>query len=117
VYSQAHASTKADAYAFAATAVITPAMGHWYGGEIGGIGIAIRAVGALCFATTIHTQPSDSDPQPGGLFAGLGLIAAGAIYDIATSGDSVRRWNAARGITPTVVRVDHGAAIGVAGRF
>ena len=108
-----------------------PATGHWYAGEVGGTGLALRALGALGASTAVIIAVGDDgcdDEQPcsdhGALITGLLIASAGAwigstIYDIATAPTSARSWNRAHGVAfgPTAMvsrgRSVPGVAVGL----
>lgn len=106
-------TTPALALAGAASLVLTPSAGHWYAGKFLTTGMALRAGGALAgtvgFALAIGCAISEGDDCDGGglgalLFAGgLGALAAGVIYDVATADNAVREYNARATIPVTVV--------------
>lgn len=107
-----------------AVTTVGPSLGHFYADDPWTTGFAIRAGGAVTFATgTIlmlrgfhdneHCRQSDSCDftlaAVGGGTAAVGLLAigAGAALDIATAPRAATRWNERRGVTlsiaPTLV--------------
>jgi hypothetical protein len=103
--------------AFTISAVVAPSAGHWYAGELGGIGMGIRAAGAVLFVSAVASADGGNNAETQGWLS-LGILATGAIYDIYTSGDAVRDWNKAHArVQPTVVPFDRGYGVGLGGRF
>jgi hypothetical protein len=108
-----------------------PATGHWYAGEVGGAGLALRALAVLGASTAVIIAVGDDgceDDGPctdhGALITGLLIASAGAwvgstIYDIATAPSAARSWNRAHGVVfgPTAMlsrgRSVPGVAVGL----
>lgn len=84
--------------------IFGPAAGHWYAGESGGIGIALRTVGLsaafIGFVSAANADcetqscTDDSDRAAKIALAGAALVVGSTIYDIATAGRAARRYNA-----------------------
>jgi hypothetical protein len=104
--------------AFTVTAVLAPSAGHWYAGELGGVGLGIRAAGAVLFISAVAKADAGADASTEGWLS-LGILAGGAIYDIATSGDAVRDWNKKHAVRvqPAMMKIDHGYGVGLGGSF
>ncbi len=93
--------------------LIAPSLGHLYADELvtGGMLLRVAGVATLGVATgTFGEKRRDSSTLAG---VGIAAIACGAIWDLATTGGAVDRWN--RG--PTLLAMPHGAGLGVAGGF
>jgi hypothetical protein len=119
--------------------MVTPSLGHIYGdpghvtteGVVArGVGTGIMMLGALlsvpndlhafgCISNSAN-EPCNSDRTgPDIVLAGLAVVVAGAVIDIATAGPATQRHNerhrAAVSVTPTVMRTaDRSMAGGVA---
>lgn len=84
--------------------VIAPSAGRWYIGELGVIGIAMRAGGLGILAIGAEGD------SPAPIFAGLGVMLAGVLYDmigapISADRQNKRRWAA----TPTAITAANGS--------
>jgi hypothetical protein len=80
------------------------------------MGLRLWAPAALLAGVLIAVQMES--PSPSLLVPGLGLYAAGVIYDFATVGDAVdRKWQRDHTIQPVPLTVSHGIGLGLAGRF
>jgi hypothetical protein len=107
--------------AFGATAILLPSAGHWYAGKILTTGMGIRAVSGVVATVSIGIlAQSDGDasgPAVGAL-VGLGGLAIGAIYDLATAGSAVDEWNRKHAtVMPTALVLRDGYGVGLAGTF
>lgn len=106
-----------------------PATGHWYAGEVGGLGLGLRGLAVVGAGTAVIVALGDDGcdtacPDHGGLITGLLLASAGAwigstIYDIATAPRAARSWNRDHGVAfgPTAMvsagRTVPGVAVGL----
>ena len=85
------------------------------------VGMGIRALSGLVATLSISVlAQSDGDDGGAGLGAvvGLGGLAVGAIYDIATSGSAVDEWNRKHAtVMPTALVLRDGYGVGFVGRF
>ena len=105
------------------TLAITPSLGHLYAGDVWTPGLGVRAAGAA-LAAVGAVQSVDClfescgfvDGGGAALVAGAGLVAIGAVWDIATARDAARRYNEKR---ISLVPSAPGANIGLSlvGRF
>ncbi|HEY5925923.1 MAG TPA: hypothetical protein VIV11_29750 [Kofleriaceae bacterium] len=90
-------------------ALLLPSAGHWYAGKLVTPGMGVRAAGVLVIV--------GSDDQSAETVAvGVLLIAAGALYDLATAGSAVDAWNR-KHATVTPMPIGSGYGIGAGGRF
>ncbi len=105
-------------------AVIAPSFGHAYGGDYLSLGLGLRAVGAGLAALGVYdwSRPSHGDsstiefsPVGGSLIlGGLAALAAGTIYDLATTRRTVRRWNHEHAtVVPMAMATASGPAAGI----
>jgi hypothetical protein len=95
--------------------IIAPSAGEFYGGRYVTLGMGARVAGSVLFvyaaakgagsaldcgavgSETGGTSPACTDHSGDALaLGGLGLVLAGAVYDIATAPASVRAWNRER---------------------
>ena len=123
-------------FGFGATAaLVMPIAGHWYArgsvrdGSLGSYvrlaGGCILVIGGIGWLTEEHSPDSHEtsiDVETAVIYGGLGVLAAGAIIDIARTPAAVRRANRrpARvidiaAVSPTPVH--HGAGFALSGRF
>ncbi len=117
-----------------ASLILTPSAGHWYAGKYFTTGMGLRLAGgaatllggAIALGCALSEGGDDSCDGAAGallLFGGLGTLATGIIYDIATADNEVRAHNArlapAISVVPTVVRSGSSTTPGlvVAGTF
>jgi hypothetical protein len=101
-----------------------PSAGHWYAGQAWTWGTTARVAGAATVALLglYYIACEDCDPHTGGTILGVtgaALVVGGVVYDIATAGTAVHRWNDQhRGaLTPTVVRTGTCWGVGIGGTF
>ena len=90
--------------------IVGPSTGHWYVGEVGGLGILARLGSAVLIAKGIIASDnegcesfSDSsecaaireeeDEGERMVYAGVALWAGATLYDVVTSYTGVSRWN------------------------
>ncbi len=113
-----------------------PAVGHWYAGHLGGIGLLARAVGIPLFlvgdshlgriercgrgeveASDIYCKDLSRTKGRAYVATGLALTVGSWVYDLITSRREIARFNATRAfvVAPTVLPGGAGAA--VAGSF
>ena len=108
--------------------MLLPSVGHWYAGEALTTGLGIRMAGLALMSIVVMRAVSCEDECSSGDdrtietlgYASLGLLATGAIWDIATAGTAVDDWNRAHGVsvTPTAMKLHGGGyAFGLSGRF
>jgi hypothetical protein len=111
--------------------VLGPSAGHWYAGEVGWTGLAIRGLGLAATALVIDDsfQCAIGDGGESGkncsladgvLFGGVSLLIGGVIFDWLRVGDSARRANARSvQIAPTVISGPQstGTGLGLSGAF
>ena len=106
--------------------IALPSAGHWYSGHILTGGMGLRAIGTVSAGLAIarlvacEGECGAHEGTAIAVYGGFGLIAAGAIWDLATAGSEVDRWNRAHGMTieATALRFDRGGyGVGFAGRF
>jgi hypothetical protein len=93
--------------------VLGPSAGHVYAGEFLTTGLGIRLAGAALFtlgaAQSFRCSP-DLCQAPGystpAIFAGMGVLAVGTIWDIVTAPGAADDYNArhAMAVTPTALR-------------
>ena len=111
---------------FAGAAMIfLPSAGHWYAGQAWTWGTAMRAVGAgaLSLQLAYYINCEDCSEHTAGdvvSVASLALMVSGVVYDVATSGAAVRRWNDKHRTVvpiPAPVRMASGWGVGVVGAF
>jgi hypothetical protein len=89
-----------------------PSTGQWYAGQVGGLGLGLRAVGVLSmvygFSEVLNSECdyeyddcSDSDGDAGGvlMLAGAGLWVGSSIYDIVLAKRAVDSWNVRHNVT------------------
>ena len=115
----------ADAVVGAIGVFVGPSIGHWYAGEAFDLGLGLRlggvAVGYLggAIATSGCSKPPMNECGLAAVYpvlAGLAMIGARTVYDIATAPRAARRHNQrAIGIAPT--RAGSGYGLAVVGRF
>lgn len=99
------ASPKLD-IAGLATGLITPSLGEWYAGRYLTLGLVTRVAGAGIVAT--------SGGDPGAILLGVGIEAAGAVYDVATAGSAAADYNRRHVlVTPTVLPTPSGPTLGL----
>jgi hypothetical protein len=108
-----------------------PSAGHWYAGELGWPGLAVRSAGLAMILLTGErvsdctlndgTTNEDHCKVAGGVFLfGVGAYVTGMVYDWGTAGRAARRANArAVKIAPTVINGPRstGAGLGLSARF
>lgn len=106
--------------------LLGPSAGHWYAGETGGVGLAIRgaAVGAMvlvandaagCYIGDGGEEGKNCKLAQTVFMVGLGVFAGGVIYDWVTAGDSARRANTRTiAIAPTVISGPRSTGTGLA---
>ena len=112
-----------------------PSTGQWYAGQIGGLGLGLRAAGFVSFVYGFsqvlesecdyeYDDCSDSDGDAGGflMLAGAGLWIGSSIYDVVLAKRAADSWNARHnvGLAPIAAKDASGhAAPGLAftGRF
>ena len=111
--------------------LIGPSAGHWYAGDTLSTGLGIRLAGtalaggllysaAECAIIGDESGQSHCRIKEGLFLAGVGLILVGAIHDLGSASDTVRRANARTiQIAPTMVSGARGtgAGLGVSGAF
>jgi len=128
--SVAQPETRARDTAFALGALgtlVAPNLGHWYAHEAWTPGLTVRvvslAVGAVGTALVIQNLfENESDANVGAaivVIAGLGYLG-GTVYDLATVGDSVARYNARShplAILPVVQPATGSYGLALGGRF
>jgi len=108
--------------------LLLPSAGSWYAGEAGGIGLTMRAVGAIgvLYAASNATECDDYEAScnnnSGGAgavaLAGVALYLTGTIVDLAAAPSAARRHNRelrALSVAPTVH--PGGGGVMVLGRF
>jgi hypothetical protein len=105
-----------------ALAIFTPSAGQWYAGKWATWGMAIRGLGEITFlgaAASCIDSCSDSTARTASIWGGIGLVAVGSIYDIATASGAVDKWNRehAPQVVPAVVKIGSGYGVGLAGAF
>ena len=100
-----HPKSKGAAYGLAVGCTFIPALGPLFGPGLGHlyagntkqfwIGSGLRTVGWTGFAIAFALTWDNPDSQIGAIagFSGLGLAVVSTIYDIATTGRSVRQYN------------------------
>ena len=129
-------NARAVLFAFGATAaLVMPITGHWYArssvrdGSLGSYvrlaGGCILVIGGIGWLTEEHSPDSHETSirvETALIYGGLGVLAAGAIIDIARTPAAVRRANRhpARVIDLAAVAptpVHHGAGLALSGRF
>jgi hypothetical protein len=104
-------------------AIFAPAAGHWYAERFWTTGTGIRMIGVTVSGLALMRAVASDDCACEGtekvFFAGLGVVAIGALWDIATAGDAVDDWNRkhAMPLTPTVMKTGSGYGFGLAGSF
>ncbi len=108
--------------------VLAPSFGHWYAGSYLTPGLGMRLGGAalvgLGFSMSFSYPDEDHSTKAKvgeaiGI-AGIGLVAGGVIYDIATAGRAAKRWNAKHlQVAPSVVSsgTQTTLGLGVSGAF
>jgi hypothetical protein len=92
-----------------------PSTGQWYAGQVGGLGLGLRAVGfvSAAYGFVQMLQECDYDEECGGpggdvgavlFLGGAGLWVGSSIYDIVLAKRAADSWNARHNITlaPTV---------------
>jgi len=105
--------------------IFLPSAGHWYAGRTWTWGLAMRLVGATVLTASIVNgiECEDCGEHTAGKIldvTSLALVVGGVVYDVATVGGVVRRWNDKHRVrsTPTVMPVGNGGwGFGVVGRF
>jgi hypothetical protein len=105
-----------------AMVIFTPSAGEWYAGRWATWGMAIRGLGAITFlgaAASCIDGCSDSTARTASIWGGIGLVAVGSIYDIATASRAVDHWNRehAPTVVPAVVKIGSGYGVGLSGAF
>jgi hypothetical protein len=98
-----------------ATSFVAPSAGEISDGRAFSLGVGVRALGVTMMAY-------DSDNRGDSLFlGGTALTLAGALYEVATSRETLRPWNRDHGariqLTPAAVPVRRGVGFGLFGRF
>src|SRR4051812_35810841 len=110
--------------------VLGPSAGHWYAGEIGTTGLAVRAGSAAVLTAGMvglyNCAQIDANCGRGGDYAvvgaitigGIGLIF-GTILDVFDAGEAAHRWNRAHGIEPILAPMvtSSGGGLSLAGQF
>jgi hypothetical protein len=100
--------------------VLGPSVGHWYAGEVGWMGLALRAGGAAATYQGLVLWQRNSATVGGTMF-GVGLAAGviGVGFDLITAPAAARRYNARQArqaaLAPWVR--DGGTGVVVAGQF
>jgi hypothetical protein len=114
-----------------AGAILGPSAGHWYAGELGLPGLAIRGAGitimavvandaAGCFFKDGGEEGKNCKLVNAVAIVGAGVYLGGVVYDWATANASARRHNArSLSIAPTMVSGTRstGAGLGITGSF
>jgi hypothetical protein len=107
-------TTNADLVAVGlGVSILAPSAGHWYANELGSGPMAVRAAGGAivgagalyysfgkfcdsCFNNKDKNDQTATNIKSDGeaiMIAGVAIVVAGSIYDIATTGDAVTRYN------------------------
>ncbi|HUJ59665.1 MAG TPA: hypothetical protein VLX92_14270 [Kofleriaceae bacterium] len=98
--------------------VIGPSAGNIYAGHVLTEGLALRLAGAIGFLIGYDVLSTEGNQSSGIVFAGLGLglVAAGTIYDIQTASRDAERYNERHAIqlVPTAIAQGHTRVPGVA---
>ncbi len=111
--------------------LLGPSAGHWYAGEAGWRGLAIRSAGFATMALVIDDvggcligdggeEGKNCDRANTAFMVGAGMTIAGVLYDIGTAGSAARRHNTRTvQIAPTMVSGTRstGAGLGISGAF
>ena len=104
--------------------MLGPSVGHWYAGEVGWRGLAMRGGGVALIAAGVGVFIADGGEGPGTksqviMGAGLVVIGVGAVYDMTTAGDAAERYNARHGRSVVLAPLiqDRGGGLVVAGTF
>jgi len=104
-------------------AIFTPSAGHWYAERFFTPGMGIRALGVTVSGLALMAAIANDDGSSSGavklFYGGLGLVAVGALWDIATAGSAVDDWNRRNvpAVAPTVMKTGDGYGFGLAGSF
>lgn len=114
-------------WAGGATLLVGPTAGHWYAGKIVSTGLGLRLGGAALMALSSGLAGQSAVPELlgadggsyelgiAGVVLGGGLMAVGAIHDIATADNAARAYNHKHArtlnVTPTITREQTGFAL------
>ena len=131
-------SGPAGAILFFGGGIVGPAAGHWYGGNVGGLGILVRTGATLGMAVGVigmfesgqyecdldedyeacqaGSDAADRRLRNFGVLAlgGLATFLVSAAYDMSAAGDVAESWNKKHGVTfgPTMLPASGGRAPG-----
>ena len=112
--------------------LVGPATGHWYAGELGGMGLGVRSLAVVgtgaAFLLAFHEDGCGSSCRndealgAGLLVASAGAWLASSVYDIVSAPGAVRAWNREHGVVvaPTAIvsaTGQHVPGVAVALRF
>jgi hypothetical protein len=116
-----------------------PSTGQWYAGELGGLGLGLRAAGAASMLYGLHLvlqSESDCEPELDGdcsaeatranrvgatgavlMWSGAGLWVGSTIYDVVLARRAASRWNERHRVTVAPLAANGATGLVVGARF
>lgn len=109
--------------------LVGPSLGHWYAGDYLTGGMAMRGIGGSAFVIGAAMEFGDCFLKEGCdsngsaiMLMGGAVFVAGVVYDVATSAEAARQYNAKHArrsfqLGPTMVGAHASPGLGIAGTF